>query len=61
MKNEFEVNQIVKGQVCGTFIIVGFETIAGESLARLKAVNPNDHAQTAPGGLCLPLDAIEAL
>lgn len=57
----FNVNQIVKGHVAGTFVILGFRTIGGEQCAQLKCVNPDNHAQTARGELALPLTALRAI
>ena len=54
----FAVNQIVKGHVAGTFVILGFRIIGGEEWAQLKCVNPDNHTQTAPGELALPLTAL---
>lgn len=45
----FQVNQIVKGNVCG------------EEGVQVKAVNPANHAETKPGEFFLPLNAIKAL
>ena len=55
----FQVNQIVKGQRAGTFVILGFRTIGGEQNAQLKEVHPVTH-QPARGELALPLTAIKA-
>ena len=55
----FQVNQIVKGQRAGTFVILGFRTIGGEQYAQLKEVHPVTH-QPARGELALPLTAIKA-
>lgn len=57
----FEINQIVKGKRAGTFVILGFHTIGGEQHAKLKAVNPADHTQVAPGELALPVDCLAAI
>ena len=57
----YATNQIVKGAKAGTFVILGFRTIGGEDYAQLKAVNPSNHAQTAPGEIALPLTAIRPL
>lgn len=57
----YELNQIVKGKNAGTFVIVGFRTIGGEDYAQLKEVNPANHAETAPGEIALPLDAIRPI
>jgi hypothetical protein len=58
--SNFSINQIVKGKVAGLFIILGFRTIAGEAVAVLKAMNPANHNEFAPGEVTLPLDAIIA-
>jgi hypothetical protein len=57
--NGFNVNQIVAGKACGTFLILGFEMRSGERMARLKAVNPADHTQTARGELTLPIERLK--
>lgn len=59
--SNFTNNQIVKGVRAGTFVILGFRSVGGEEGAQLKAVNPANHAQTAPGELWLPLDALRPL
>ncbi|MDX1784138.1 MAG: hypothetical protein R3361_08270 [Aequorivita vladivostokensis] len=56
----FNINQIVNGKAAGTFIILGFRNIGGEIYAQLKEVNPNNHSQTAPGEIALPISAIVA-
>lgn len=56
-----QVNQIVKGQHAGTFVILALRTIDGEAGAQVKEVNPNDHSQTAPGELWLPLSALKEI
>lgn len=57
----FNLNQIVKGKKAGTFVILGFRNIGGEDHAQLKEVNPNNHSQTSPGEIALPLTAIEQI
>lgn len=54
----FQVNQIVKGRKAGTFVILGFREIGGVAHAQVKAVNPQNHAQVAPGEIALPLEAL---
>jgi hypothetical protein len=54
----FQVNQIVKGQRAGTFVILGFRTIGGEQYAQLKEVHPVTH-QPGRGELAMPLTAIK--
>lgn len=56
-----QVNQIVKGVKAGTFVILALRTIGGEKGAQVKEVNPNDHSQTAPGEMWLPLSALKAI
>ena len=57
----FQVNQIVKGRVCGVFVILALRTVGGEEGAQVKAVNPANHSETNPGEFFLPFDAIRAL
>lgn len=57
----FNVNQIVNGVVCGTFVILGFRVISEEWFVQLKCVNAYDHTQTSPGELALPLANIRAI
>ena len=59
--NNFEINQIVKGKIAGTFVILGFRTIANEKYAQLKQVNPDNHLQTGAGELALPLNKLLAI
>jgi len=60
MNNEFSVNQIVKGVVCGTFVILGFRNDLGpETYAQLKVVDPTT-GRAAGGELALPLTALKA-
>ena len=63
--NNFHVNQIVKGHVCGVFVILGFRqdpAIFGDEVhAILKEVNPADHTQTAPGELALAISELRPL
>lgn len=54
----FKTNQIVRGKVCGVFVVLGERTVGGESGYQLKEVNPKDHTQTAPGELFLTADAL---
>ena len=58
--NNFSISQIVKGKVAGLFITLGFRTIAGEEVADLKEINPENHDEFAPGEVTLPLDCIVA-
>ena len=48
------VGQIVKGAVCGTFVVIGLRTIGGEAWADLKEVHPVT-LERQPGKLALPV------
>ena len=61
MEIKMKINQIVKGEVCGTFVILGFRNIDGQEYAQVKAVNPNDHTQTAKGELALPVESLRTI
>ncbi len=54
----FSVNQIVKGAVAGTFVIIGFRKIAGEDYAQVK-----EYCQVTGkvnrGEIALPLTALK--
>lgn len=54
----FTKGQIVKGINYGVFVVVGFKTVAGESMVMVKGVNPADHSQVCRGQLCLPVEAL---
>ena len=41
----FEIGYIVKGRVCGVFVVVGFKTIGGQPMIVCKEVNPNNHSE----------------
>jgi len=58
--NDFSVNQVVAGQVAGTFVILGFRRIGGEEFAQLKPVHPITH-KPGRGELALPLSALRAV
>lgn len=58
--NTFQVNQIVKGHVSETFVILGFRIIGNQEYAQLKEVHPVTH-ERARGELALPLDCIKAV
>ena len=59
--NGLQINQIVKGVNAGTFIILGFKTIANSNYAQLKAVNPDNFTETAQGEIALPLANIKPI
>ena len=59
---EIQINQIVKGQFAGTFIVLGFRNdIGNETYAQLKEVNPNNYSQVSPGELSLPLSRLKSI
>ena len=55
----YSLNQIVKGQYAGYFVILAFPMIAGEQCVALKEVNPANYNEVAPGELVLPIEKIE--
>jgi hypothetical protein len=57
----FSKGQIVKGNIMGVFIVVGFKTVAGEPMIVVKEVNPANHSQVGRGQLCLPASKLVAL
>ena len=50
----FSDNQIVKGKIAGTFVVLGHYQDGHDTMYVLKAVNPDNHAETAAGELHLP-------
>jgi len=54
-----DVNQIVRGQRAGTFVILGFEfaSDAVTRMATLKCINPLT-SETSPGEIRLPVDCL---
>lgn len=58
MSNIIAPGYIVRGIKCGVFVVLGMRSIDGEAGAQLKAVNPANHSQMAPGELWLPLTAL---
>lgn len=40
MKNKFQINQVVKGVVCGHFVVQNYEVINGEEFVIVKAYCP---------------------
>ena len=61
MKNTFAANQIVRGIVAGTFVILGMRSIGGEDGAQVKPVNSENHTETGAGEFWLPLTSIKPL
>ncbi len=59
MTNTFTVNEIVKGKVYGTFVILGFRNDLSktETYAQLKSLNEKT-GRLDRGELALPLSAI---
>lgn len=56
----FNVNEIVKGNRCGTFVIIALRTIGGEQYAQVKEVHPVTHAP-ARGEFALPVASLRKL
>jgi hypothetical protein len=55
----FQVNQIVKGNKAGTFIILAFRTIGGEQYAQVKPYDAIT-GKAGRGEMALPLSALVA-
>lgn len=59
---KFKINQIVKGQVAGTFRVIGFTTNSiGEVMVRIKEVHPTELYDGPFPPFALPEDALKAL
>lgn len=43
MKFKFNINQIVKGKACGTFVVLGYREIAGKWFVQVKVVHDKTH------------------
>lgn len=56
----FQAGQIVKGKVCGYFVVIGKKMIGPEEHYMLLAYNP-ELDQTAKGKIYLPEDALVAI
>ncbi len=56
----FNTNQIVKGKVAGYFIVLGYRTIAGETLVQVKPYNPQT-GKAGRGEMALTEDALQAI
>tara|TARA_R110000824_G_scaffold172434_1_gene350275 strand:- start:12315 stop:12500 length:186 start_codon:yes stop_codon:yes gene_type:complete len=59
---EVRVNQIVRGQVCGVFVVLGLFTASDDvtPMAVLKCVNPDNLSETSPGELHLTVGCLRA-
>jgi hypothetical protein len=58
----FKVGEVVRGIRAGVFVILGFEAHDQDNMgARIKEVNPNNHAERARGSLVLPFRALVKL
>lgn len=55
---DMQVNQIVRGIKAGVFVVLALRSVGGEPGAQVKAVNPANLAEVAPGELWLPLSAL---
>jgi len=54
----FSTNQIVKGKVAGTFVVLALRNVGGVSYAQLKEICPVT-GKTRRGEICLPVDALK--
>ncbi len=59
---QFALNQIVRGNVCGVFVVLDrkFDELANRWLYILKSVNPANLAETAPGQIALHEDNLKS-
>tara|TARA_R110000824_G_scaffold281728_1_gene470046 strand:- start:708 stop:890 length:183 start_codon:yes stop_codon:yes gene_type:complete len=57
MPIKFSINEIVKGHVAGTFVVLGFRTIDGEDYAQVKPYNTATN-KSERGEFALPLTAL---
>ena len=55
----FNTNQIVKGKAAGTFIVLGYRTVAGEQMVQVKPYNPIT-GKAGRGEMALPESALKA-
>jgi len=55
----FQANQIVKAKV-GHFVVLGYRTIAGESLVQVKPYNPTT-GKVGRGEMALPESVLQAI
>ena len=55
--NKPDINEIVKGAKCGTFVVLAHRNLGAEEGVQLKEVHPVTH-EPARGELWLPLTAI---
>ena len=51
--NKFQMGQMVKGKVAGTFLVMFYTTIGGEEMVRLKPVDAKT-GKELHGSICLP-------
>ena len=54
----FQINSIVKGKVCGVFVVLNRRLAHGETYYDLKSINPYTQ-QTERGQLSLPESALD--
>lgn len=55
--NTLNINEIVKGIRCGTFVVLAHRNIGGEQGVQVKEVHPITH-EPAKGEIWLPLTSI---
>jgi hypothetical protein len=55
----FAINQIVRGKVAGVFVVVGKGFVMGALHYSVKAVNPDNLAETAPGEMLFSEDMLK--
>ncbi len=55
--NKFSVNQIVKGKVCGFFVVLGYRELNGRTLVQVKPYNP-ETGETSRGEMAFDEEAL---
>lgn len=56
----FNVNQIVKGHVAGTFIVLGYRNVGGECFVQVKPYDLSS-GKAGKGEFCLPESALKSI
>jgi len=60
MENKFSVNQIVKGKVCGFFVVLGYRVLNDRRFVQVKPYNPKT-GETSRGEIAFEESALETI
>lgn len=55
---KFLANMIVKGKVCGFFVVLGYRVLNGRAMVQVKPYNP-ETGETSAGEIAFDEDALE--